>query len=56
MQTYITLKNLFRKVQLIKSEVNDTEFTDIDFECANISNAEFFDCIFLRCTFDNSTL
>jgi uncharacterized protein YjbI with pentapeptide repeats len=24
-------------------------------ECTNFSNAEFFDCNFLRCNFDNST-
>ena len=45
---------IFHKAQFIKSEINDTEFTDTCFISVSFSNAEIFDCVFLRCAFDDS--
>ena len=47
--------NIFEVIYLIKSEINDTRFTDVTINNSNFSNAEFFDCNFSNCDIKNST-
>lgn len=45
----------FCKTQFVKSEINDTTFSDAILDCINLNKAELFDCCFNKCRFKDSS-